>query len=819
MMKASWTNLISLFAVLVLCPIGNPAEDSFDYVVTVGDGKLTFVARPERGYVLKAAPNRGKMGILAATLFIEDGDVTPIRGLGRQGIWIVERPLLAGKSELAMQSLRGTPSAQYMAPLLSSNGETVAIIPEIVVRVIAGTAIEHIRELCESLDVAIIKRMEFTEQEYLLEVLGPNADSVFSAVEQLNGAPFVEWACPNTASRLKLCGQVIPNDEYFSEQWHLNNTGQICLYGTGGTPNADINAPEAWEITTGDPNIVLAVLDTGVDSNHPDLINNMVPGYDFWEDDDLPDPALVHWRNAHGTACAGLIAAQGNNSIGVSGVAWNCNIMPIRVYSASAQGQWDFTTRADRATAIRWAAASGAHILSNSWAGTQAMPPIESAIADVTKPGGLGRDGKGCVVFCASGNDNDSVRWPARYPEVIAVGATNHHDVRWHYSNYGPELDIVAPGGGLELTDIPGGFLCTTDISGPDGVNNRGMPDVYGPMVNLHVDYRYTGGTSDACPITAGVAALILSVEPNLTNDEVRHFLEQSAKDLGAPGWDQYYGWGRVDARAALDMVLAKRADLNGDWKVDWRDFAVLAQFWRTSGPEGDVGPAPRPDGFVDIQDVILMSQYWMDQIPSTGLRAHWRLDETEGDVAYDCIGNHNAVVHEGEWTEGIIDGALQFDGFNTYMDCGQSEVLGPEQMTLTMWLRPEHMGGMRYIVSRGTNSPDDMDYVLMRHRNGELEFAVGQLGSDPVSVLSTGQTPLDEWSHVAVSMDGSRASVYINGELDAFADYAERVAREGHRLVISSYQASTRFYNGKIDDVRIYDAALSAEEIKAIER
>jgi arabinan endo-1,5-alpha-L-arabinosidase len=268
-----------------------------------------------------------------------------------------------------------------------------------------------------------------------------------------------------------------------------------------------------------------------------------------------------------------------------------------------------------------------------------------------------------------------------------------------------------------------------------------------------------------------------------------------------------------------LDMVLAKRADLNGDWKVNWRDFAVMAQCWDMNSLEGDIAPASKPDGFVDIQDVILMGRYWLDEIPSTGLRAHWRLDEIEGDVAYDCIGNHNAVVHEGEWTEGIIDGALQFSGFNTYMDCGQSEVLGPEQMTLTMWLRPEHMGGMRYIVSRGTNSPDDMDYVLMRHRNGELEFAVGQLDSEPVSALSTGQTPLDEWSHVTVSLDGSQASVYINGELDAFADYAERVAREGHRLVISSYQANTRFYNGKIDDVRIYNVALSAEKIKALLR
>jgi hypothetical protein len=132
--------------------------------------------------------------------------------------------------------------------------------------------------------------MEFTTQEYLLEVLGPDAEAVFAPVEELGQAPEVEWACPNSASRLRLAGEtlstggrvhaqdageaatgasaisrVFPNDQYFSEQRHLHNTGQICLYGTGGTPNADISAPEAWEITTGDPNIVIGVTGAGVD--------------------------------------------------------------------------------------------------------------------------------------------------------------------------------------------------------------------------------------------------------------------------------------------------------------------------------------------------------------------------------------------------------------------------------------------------------------------------------------------------------------------------------------------------------------------------
>ena len=136
---------------------------------------------------------------------------------------------------------------------------------------------------------------------------------------------------------------MFPNDEYFPEQWYLHNTGQTCMYGSGGTPNADINAPEAWETTTGDPNVVIAVVDSGVDSNHPDLVDNLVPGYDFWEYDNLPNPSpevsLDNANYGHGTGCAGLIAATGNNNIGVTGVTWNCSIMPIRRSCHMADGQ------------------------------------------------------------------------------------------------------------------------------------------------------------------------------------------------------------------------------------------------------------------------------------------------------------------------------------------------------------------------------------------------------------------------------------------------------------------------------------------------
>jgi len=378
------------------------------YSLTVAGERLEFVAQLERGYVVKVAESAGGIHVLAGISAPDTEDATPVGGLDRRGVWVVENDGMAEQNEETIRSFRAGGRVIYAAPLFSSNGETVAIIPEIVLRMKSDVQMEEVQTLCEMAGCTIRKRMEFTTQEYLLEVLGPDAEAVFAAVEQLGEAPEVEWACPNTAFRPELYGQpssavtvpqeqmqiaseagdldsesVFPNDEYFPMQWHLHNTGQ-----SGGTPDADINAPEAWDISTGDPNVIIAIFDNGVDSNHPDLHANVVAGYDFYDDDDSPEPELDDWTNWHGTACAGLAAARGDNSIGVVGVAWNCKIMPIRRHRRSGEQGADGITIAEHATAFRWAAENGADILSNSWGRTYALPILHSAIVDITKPGG-----------------------------------------------------------------------------------------------------------------------------------------------------------------------------------------------------------------------------------------------------------------------------------------------------------------------------------------------------------------------------------------------------------------------------------------------
>ena len=494
--------------------------------------------------------------------------------------------------------------------LRSSACASVSVLPEIVVRVGPTMRTDQLQSVCAAMHLAVVRRLAFTDREYLVEVSGRDAAAVFKAAETLGKIGWIEWAVPNRAYRPQLRAPVSsqsddiadalhalvdpnalpavpePNDAFFPNQWHLHNTGQY-----GGTPGADINAREAWEITRGDPNIVIAILDTGVDSNHPDLINNLVPGYDFVDRDDRPDPSqqlpFPNANDAHGTLMAGVAAAEGNNGIGVVGVAPKSKIMPIKILS----GRRGLIGEDDLADALRWAARHGADVLSNSWGLPFASTILHSAVKDVTEPGGIGREGKGCVVVWAVASRGRRIpsTWQEAYEEVIAVGAVDQNDTRWYFSDYGPELDIMAPSGEPEGERA----IWTTDILGYPGVS------VFNEDPNL-LDYTDKAWDTSICaPMVAGVAALILSEDPNLSNEDVRRYLLHSARDLGEPGRDDYYAWGRVDARAALDMMRAERADVNQDYGVDFRDFALLAQSW---------------PGKESLRDLVLLSDCWLNE-------------------------------------------------------------------------------------------------------------------------------------------------------------------------------------------------------------
>ncbi|MCB5997958.1 S8 family serine peptidase [Flavobacterium psychrophilum] len=391
----------------------------------------------------------------------------------------------------------------------------------------------NLEDILKGIDYTF-KANEFEKNQYLVRLNNYDTSKTFDLINTLFKDDRIEYVEPNFIKLNVL--QAPPNDPLLSSQWSINNNGYL-----GGTVDADMDVDDAWALATG-TGIKVAVLDVGVDLTHPDLQANLLPGYDAING--VPGGGYVG-ASFHGTACAGIIGAVANNGIGIAGVAYNSKIIPIRVGSATS------ITVSAAATGTNWAWQNGADILSNSWGGGSASTAVNDAINNAVTSG---RGGKGCIVLYSAGNSNSSVAWPALNPQVIAVGATSQCDQRksptscdgetfWG-TNYGTNLDVSAPGV----------KIYTTDIVGSTGYETGD----YAPSFN---------GTSSACPNTAGVMALILSLKPTLTGVEARQVLEQNTDKVGGytytagvtgqPNgtWSNDLGYGRVNAYKALQSI------------------------------------------------------------------------------------------------------------------------------------------------------------------------------------------------------------------------------------------------------------------------
>jgi thermitase len=274
-----------------------------------------------------------------------------------------------------------------------------------------------------------------------------------------------------------------------------------------------IAAPTAWDSTTGSSSVVVAIVDTGVDGTHPDLAPKMVPGWNFYSNNS--DTRDVY---GHGTAVAGTVAACSDNGIGVASVAWGCQIMPIRV--TDTQGS---ATYSAMASGITYAADHGARVVNASFAAADGAAVTAAAQY---------LESKGGILTVAAGNDAAFDSSPDN-PYLLTVSATDSNDALAAWSNTGNNVDLSAPGVQIDTTARGGG-------------------------------YGWGTGTSFAAPIVAGVAALVISVNPGLTASQVRNILEQSADDRGSPGWDPSYGWGRVNAARAVSLALGLRSATGG---------------------------------------------------------------------------------------------------------------------------------------------------------------------------------------------------------------------------------------------------------------
>jgi subtilisin family serine protease len=357
----------------------------------------------------------------------------------------------------------------------------------------------------------------------------------------------VNWSEPNLFFTNLIC--YTPNDQYYSSQWAIRNTGNNIPGGVTGTAGCDMRVDSAWDITLGHSSVKIAISDTGCDTLHADIAANFVPGtgYNFYNN----TPGGFD-DEGHGTCCAGIVAAVGNNGIGISGIAPNCKLIPVKWMNSGGSGNY---TGATNATIYSYQ--QGAWIISNSWGFVGgASSALDQAIAD-TKD--LGRNGKGTLFVVASGNENGTMRYPASTnPNVLVVGGISPCNQRkspsscdnetWWGASYGSNLDIVAPCVKIYATDITG-----------SGGYSSG---------NYISDFN---GTSSATPNAAGVAALILSVDSSLTWDTVRVRIGVTADRVGSytynqagprniGQWNNEMGYGRINA---YDVVKLTR-DLMG---------------------------------------------------------------------------------------------------------------------------------------------------------------------------------------------------------------------------------------------------------------
>lgn len=361
----------------------------------------------------------------------------------------------------------------------------------------------------------------------------PADKTVEEMVAIYKACPYVEYAEANYIAY----AMMVPNDLLYPRQWHLNN----AKYG-------GIRVEKAWDVSTGSQ-VIVAVLDTGIAYENyyepstewprcyeqaPDLAGTaFVPGYDFVNKDEHPNDDS---NPGHGTHIAGIIAQTTNNQAGTAGIAFSACLMPVKVLDSSGTG-----TYADVADGIIWATDQGVHVINLSLGGSQPSTTLENAVAYAFS--------NGVTIVAAAGNGGTSALcYPAAYSDrVIAVGATRYDETVTYYSNYGPSLDLVAPGGDL-------------------GVDQNG--DGYGDGI-LQQTYERTGwdkvswgyclmeGTSMAAAHVSAVAALLIAEGVATTPTQVAQAIVSTAEDKGPAGWDPKYGWGIVDANAAVHWVPA----------------------------------------------------------------------------------------------------------------------------------------------------------------------------------------------------------------------------------------------------------------------
>lgn len=451
----------------------------------------------------------------------------------------------------------------YVAPLYSTGkNQFITTGDEFFVKLNHASELQKLRELALTTKTKIIGENQFINNVYKLRVDKNSQANPFELSKYFMQQGNFAHAQPN----YNFTPTVTTDDPRFNRQWNLSNEGTPQQYN--GTPGADMKVTEAWLITQGSADIKVGILDSGVDTLHEDLMDNLLAGYDACQDSvqntkGYPTPNFDN--DGHGTCCAGIACAVADNGLGISGVAPNCKIVPVRIFYYITIGvggdpiPWSTSEFFVNGISWQWQIAD-VDVSSNSWGITDnflAIFPGQDSIVNIAIEAAVnsGRNGKGLPVLHSSGNDGllDTMPiWPARTEIVISVNATSMCDEwksstscdneTWWGGNWGDGLDVSAPGVKIPATDM-------------NGTNGFSASSNY---------YNTFNGTSSACPNAAGVMALMLSIRPELTQAQARSILESTCDTVGgydyntagpSGPWSEELGHGRINAKRAVEKA------------------------------------------------------------------------------------------------------------------------------------------------------------------------------------------------------------------------------------------------------------------------
>lgn len=579
-----WAGSVLAGVLLASVPSGDAMAEEWHFVLRDGRKVPLVKSDAELGVVFRSygEVDAGRQRLEAAGYgLIEDIEDAP-----NARVKILR---VASTGDVATDDMLADEAVEDVQPVYRFAGVNSPVIAtgRMVVKVRANLSANQRESVWEEYGVGDVEIFEGLHDVYVVRPHGSNVDEVLLA-EQLADDERTLWANPDFRCAARPA-QVTASDQYFEHQWHLHNTGQ-----TGGVEDADIDAPEAWLIADG-RDVLFGMYDDSCDVDHEDLqANYLGVGQDItvpFYDPEYLDPRPKAQGDAHGTAVMGLAVAAGN-ALGVRGVAY-------RAQFTASRGDYGYSSISEVASAYTFALLLDVDVHINSW-GYHALPNppvVEEALEtafkegrDLDGPGG--EDPLGMVILFSSGNEN-AENVPgfelSTLPQVIGVGASTDEDTRAGFSNFGAELSFLAPGQGVANLGIT-----TTDTEdGEDEVaqgynvgGNKVYPEsgrILWPDIDPVGSYTgYFSGTSAACPIAAGVAGLILSVNPKLTATEVRIIMEHSCDQI-SPEDAQYdsitgrsfkYGYGRINAEKAV--MAAKDTLTNGG--VTWPDIATDVQ-------------------------------------------------------------------------------------------------------------------------------------------------------------------------------------------------------------------------------------------------